>query len=201
MENALALIKERLEARQTLTALTPKQAWDQALDQEIADLPLETTLTLRAAEAALIALRSGLHLLNDSLDASHSQSQEIEDDATGAYWHGIMHRMEQDYSNANYWFSQAGAHPAMEKLQARVADWIQHSVVLGDLPDGRVRDALLLMKQQVRWNPNAFTSMVALQESGAISEETRSAIEYVQHLELQELFNYTYEAAQQVLNA
>lgn len=199
MENTLALIKERLEARQTLPALTPKKAWNQSLDHEIADLPLATMLNTRAAEAALIALRAGLHLLNDSLDASHSQSQEIEDDATGAYWHGIMHRMERDYSNANYWFSQAGAHPAMERLQARVADWLQHSVVLGDLPNGRIRDALLLMKQQARWNPNAFTSMVALQESGSISEETRSALEYVQHLELMELFAYTYEEAQQVL--
>lgn len=201
MENTLALIKGRLEARHTLPALSPKHAWDSALDDQIADLPLETTLTTRAAEAALIALRAGLYLLNDNLNASHSQSQEIEDDATGAYWHGIMHRMEGDYSNANYWFSQAGAHPAMEKLQVRVADWIQNSVVLGDLPNGQVRDSLLHMKQQVRWNPNAFTSMVALQERGTLSEETRGAIEYVQHLELIELFNYTCEAAQRVLEA
>ncbi|SEN79101.1 hypothetical protein [Paenibacillus sp. OV219] len=199
MENTLALIKRRLEARPTLPALSPKLAWDSSLDDQIADLPLETTLRTRAAEAALIALRAGMYLLNDNLDASHSQSQEIEDDATGAYWHGIMHRMEGDYSNANYWFSQAGAHPAMEKLQVRVADWIQNSVVLGDLPDGQIRDALLHMKQQVRWNPNAFTSMVALQESGALSEETRSAIEYVQHMELIELFDYTCEAAKRVL--
>ena len=88
----------------TLQALMPKRAWDAELEQQIEDLPLITAATPRADLPALIALKAGLHLLNESLAASHAHAQEIEDDATGCYWHGIMHRMEGDFSNANYWF-------------------------------------------------------------------------------------------------
>ncbi|SDW42866.1 hypothetical protein [Paenibacillus sp. CF384] len=199
MKKSLALIIEQLESRQTMQALSPKGVWDAALDQEIAALPLITVGTPKSAQPALIALKAGLHLLNESLDASHEQSQEIEDDPTGCYWHGIMHRMEGDFSNANYWFSNAGAHPAMESLQTRVADWLQNSVVLGDLQEGTIRDSLQVMKRQVRWQASALTGMIALQESGTISEEARSAIEYVQHMELMELFAYTHQAAKRAV--
>ncbi|WP_219838611.1 hypothetical protein [Paenibacillus sp. R14(2021)] len=201
MNHALALIVKQLESRQTLQALMPKQAWDASLEQQIAELPLITAGTPRSARPALIALKAGLHLLNESLDASHGQSQEIEDDATGCYWHGIMHRMEGDFSNANYWFSMAGQHPAMEKLQERAADWVQNSTVLSDIPEGAIREGLAAIRRQVRWMPSEFTSMVALasRTSGNRSDEARSAVEYVQHLELMELFAYTQHAAKHVL--
>lgn len=51
---------------------------------------------------------AGLLLWNGDLDASHTISQHIED-ITGSYWHGIMHRMEPDYSNAKYWFRKVGS--------------------------------------------------------------------------------------------
>ncbi|MBM7566813.1 hypothetical protein [Paenibacillus sacheonensis] len=188
MNNDLEQIAERLESRQTLQALMPKKAWDADLDGRIAKLP-------PSARPAHIALKAGLHLLNESLAASHSYSQEIEDDPTGCYWHGIMHRMEGDFSNANYWFHIAGSHPAMQKLQDRAADWVRNSTILNDVPDGAVRDGLAAIARQTRWNPSAFTSLVSLQESGKISEETRSALEYVQHLELTELFSHTRHAA------
>jgi hypothetical protein len=58
---------------------------------------------------------SGLWLLHDFLDESHSISQEI-DTPTGSYWHGIMHRREPDASNAKYWFRRIGSHPVVEAL-------------------------------------------------------------------------------------
>ncbi len=61
------------------------------------------------------ALAAGLWLYVDELAASHRISQGI-DDATGAFWHGIMHRREGDFSNSHYWFSRAGDHPAMELI-------------------------------------------------------------------------------------
>ncbi|QHT62685.1 hypothetical protein GXP70_23705 [Paenibacillus lycopersici] len=200
MNHELTLIVETLESRQTLQALMPKKAWDAALDRRIADLPLITSRAAGREQTELVALMAGLHLLNESLDASHSHAQEIEHDSTGAYWHGIMHRMEGDFSNGNYWFHNAGAHPAMRKLQERAADWIRNSTVLSDLPSGAVRDGIAAIAGQARWNPNAFTSMVALQESGKVSEETRGALEYIQHLELEALFAYTLEAARERLS-
>lgn len=65
--------------------------------------------------AAAPALCAGLWLYVDELDRSHTISQGI-DDATGSFWHGIMHRREGDFGNAHYWFRQAGAHPAMRAV-------------------------------------------------------------------------------------
>jgi len=61
----------------------------------------------RNAARACVA---GLLLLYDGLDESHSISQEL-GDATGSYWHGIMHRREPDYGNAKYWFARVHQHP------------------------------------------------------------------------------------------
>lgn len=199
MNVELTRIVERLESRQPLQALMPKNVWDYGLDQQISELPLIGESTPQAALSALIALRAGLHLLNESLDASHEQSQEIEDDATGCYWHGIMHRMEGDFTNANYWFHMAGAHPAMRKLQERAADWLRNSTVLNELPDGAIRGGLAGIARQARWSAGAFTEMIAIQESSSASEETRGAMEYMQHLELSELFAHTYASALHLL--
>ncbi len=58
---------------------------------------------------------SGLWLLAGELDRSHDISQ-ILDSPTGSYWHGIMHRREGDFSNANYWMRRAAGHPVMAEL-------------------------------------------------------------------------------------
>jgi hypothetical protein len=58
---------------------------------------------------------SGLWLLADFLDESHTISQEIST-PEGSYWHGIMHRREPDYDNAKYWFRRVPRHPIHEPL-------------------------------------------------------------------------------------
>ncbi|MEX0885249.1 MAG: hypothetical protein WD009_02315 [Phycisphaeraceae bacterium] len=61
------------------------------------------------------ALAAGLWLYVDELDRSHRVSQAIES-PTGAFWHGIMHRREGDFSNSHYWYRRAGWHPAMNRI-------------------------------------------------------------------------------------
>jgi hypothetical protein len=61
------------------------------------------------------ALRSALWLYIDELDQSHKVSQGI-GDATGSFWHGIMHRREGDFSNSHYWFDKVGEHPAIVQV-------------------------------------------------------------------------------------
>jgi hypothetical protein len=66
-------------------------------------------------------LAAGLWLYVDQLDRSHAVSQRI-DDATGSYWHAIMHRLEGDFSNSHYWLRRTGRHPAMDLVDVSGLD-------------------------------------------------------------------------------
>lgn len=65
-------------------------------------------------------LRSAALLWHDHLDESHTLSQAIET-PDGSWLHGIMHRREPDYGNAQYWFRRVGEHMAFPALAERVA--------------------------------------------------------------------------------
>lgn len=70
-------------------------------------------------------LEAALWLYVDDLDRSHSVSQGIEN-ATGSYWHGIMHRREGDFSNSHYWFNKVGEdYPVI----AMIDDYDPHSFI------------------------------------------------------------------------
>jgi hypothetical protein len=71
--------------------------------------------TAAAASVSDPALRAGIWLFVDDLEASHTISQRIAD-PTGAYWHAIMHRREGDFSNSKYWLRQTARHPVMDGL-------------------------------------------------------------------------------------
>ncbi len=73
---------------------------------------LVESIVKQPAIASKPPLCAGLWLYVDELDRSHKISQGIED-ATGAFWHGIMHRREGDFSNSHYWFRRVDAHPAL----------------------------------------------------------------------------------------
>ncbi|MDA0337856.1 MAG: hypothetical protein O2782_22030 [bacterium] len=70
------------------------------------------TILRDAAVREQPALQSALWLYIDDLDRSHTVSQGIED-ATGSFWHGIMHRREGDFANSHHWFNKVGEHPAI----------------------------------------------------------------------------------------
>src|SRR5438309_64877 len=57
-------------------------------------------------------LAAGLWLYVDDLDRCHSICQDLPD-PTGAFWHGIMHRREGDFSNSHYWIRRAERHPLL----------------------------------------------------------------------------------------
>ncbi len=58
-------------------------------------------------------LAAGLWLYVDDLDRCHAICQDLPD-PTGAFWHGIMHRREGDYSNSHYWMRRAEGHPLLQ---------------------------------------------------------------------------------------
>ncbi len=96
------------------------------LDQAMSELvvthrarPDRVTLVERLLEHSALrahdTLAAGLWLYIDELDRSHTISQGISN-ATGSFWHGIMHRREGDFGNSHYWFNRTGFHPAMDNI-------------------------------------------------------------------------------------
>ncbi len=70
----------------------------------------------RDASSAL----SGLLLYFSCLTEAHDLLHTIPS-VDGAYWHGIMHRMEGDAFNAGYWFRRIGPHPVFPALHRAAA--------------------------------------------------------------------------------
>jgi hypothetical protein len=70
----------------------------------------------RDASSAL----GGLLLYFSCLTEAHDVVQAIPT-ADGAYWHGIMHRMEGDAFNAGHWFRRMGPHPIFPSLHREAA--------------------------------------------------------------------------------
>lgn len=192
MNTQLLEIINQLKNRPQLQALTPKHIWNTELESGIIALKLTKQSTNKEA----IALMAGLHLWNDSLDTSHSYAQEIEGDETGSYWHAIMHRMEQDYANSKYWFRRAYHHPVKDSTQTKAADLLIQQAQLDSLPPSQIVKSLKQFRDQISWNCDDFVDLIKLQESGQGSEDTRQLLEQLQHIELKELFDYSYEAMQ-----
>lgn len=113
---------------------------------------------------------SGVWLLHDFLDESHTISQGIET-TEGSFWHGIMHRREGDFSNAKYWFRRVGKHAIFEELGLRAK-----SLGLG-------ADDL--------WDPYSFVDAC---QRAVRSGEGAELCRAVQQAEWELLFEYCYRA-------
>ena len=63
-------------------------------------------------------LVAAAYVYADDLVAAHKKIYDMEDNHEAAYWHGIIHRREGDFWNANYWFRLAGSLPAQFGIDA-----------------------------------------------------------------------------------
>lgn len=191
MKEKLERIVQRLSERKEAQPLVPSEIWDSAVEQQIGGLDWEG----REEETAVKAAMAGLYLLNDSLDASHSYAQQIEYDATGAYWHGIMHRMERDYGNSKYWFVQAGNHPVKADVKERAASWLSERGGLEHVTEGKSRILLKGYRDNGDWQPSTFVDLIAAQQGGDRDARVVSVLEQLQRIEMWALLRHTLEEA------
>lgn len=198
MKSRLANIAQDLLARGQ-QPLMPVAIWGRELDGQIRTLDWHG----HEGETAVIALMAGLHLRNDNLLPSHSFAQLIESDATGACWHGIMHRMEGDFSNAKYWFYQAGKHPVLAIVAQEIAAALQGSIDIDPerVPQGRIRSLLLDFRDRLAWTPSAFTDLVQWQQGRELDPALLRALEQMQSIETSLLLKHSLAMCEPVLNS
>ncbi|MFW5697621.1 MAG: hypothetical protein ACOCX1_03570 [Fimbriimonadaceae bacterium] len=140
-----SLPKEVREACQPLFDVLPP---DKAMEELVPESYLMEASTVAAdvVRREPIANSEGLQALIwlyvDELEKSHLVSQNMST-KTGSYLHGIMHRREGDFSNAKYWFRNAGEHPAAPFDPHEFVD--QASRLYRDNPES------LVEKQRVEW--------------------------------------------------
>jgi hypothetical protein len=130
-----------------------------------------------------LACCAGLWLRFDFFDESHRISQDLEN-ASGSYWHGILHRREPDFGNAKYWFRRVGNHPIFGPLNAAARQLASESNA------GKASANLL---EQAVWDPLRFVDLCENATAGA--PPIRALCMKIQQREWELLFDYCYQQA------
>lgn len=143
------------------------------------------------SSADATAVLAGLWLLHGDADASHRQSQSIEDEGRhrcGNFWHAIMHRQEPDYGNSKYWFRRVGQCGFLAELAQRADE-----LIAADGSDGsqRWRTKLGLPRG---WDSFAFVDWC---EAAALASDVSQTelIRRIQFLEMHLLLRESYSDA------
>ena len=189
--STIAGIVQKLETRDPLPPLAPREEWDSELTYRIKNISLETLFDGQSIEDSTMgnATQSGLLLWNDALDVSHTISQDIES-KTGSYWHGIMHRRERDYGNAKYWFGRVGVHPTFPELRERALALLQeHSTESDSL--AHYAEAIEKVED---WEAFGFVDWCqAADGDRSTPEAVKAFLQAVQVEEIKLLLNYSYQ--------
>jgi hypothetical protein len=146
----------RLSAQEPLPNQELIQQVAQARDEEIARTP---------GPQARCA-RSLLFLAAGDMEQAHRIVQEMST-TDAAYIHGVIHRIDDDFDNARYWFRGARMHPAGPEMYRRAA---ANSLTVASHPI---------------WDPFLVTDMLESSRTVGVTEELRAilAIEFEELLQ------------------
>lgn len=177
-------IFQTLTSRTPLAPLCPTQIWRPEISAQIFQSSQEAFFGSEANNETQremrLAVRAGLLLLNDDLNASHEIAQGIET-STGSFWHAIMHRREGDFSNANYWWRQTGNHAAFEEVLLAARS------TLNGKENREEREFLHHLEVKKSWDPLEF---VALCEKAASKKHDAIWLQELQLVEMTALLSW-----------
>jgi hypothetical protein len=168
------------DRQRPLDAGTPNEAARAALDALSPEAAFAHTKIGDRDMAACCV--SGVWLLHDFLDESHTISQGIET-ASGSFWHAIMHRREGDFSNSKYWFRRVGPHPVLDALGQRAGE------ICAARGEEQVAKQLL---SGGAWDAFAF---VDLCQSAVRQGDATELCRDIQQAEWELLFDHCYQMA------
>jgi hypothetical protein len=117
-------------------------------------------------------IRSLLFLLAGGLEQAHRIVQELST-SDAAYIHGMIHRIDDDFDNARYWFHRAGMEPAAAEMYRRAA-----------------ANSLTFASRSI-WDPILLTDMLERSRNAGVTDELRAILTIEYEVLLQFLSNTT----------
>ena len=187
---AIAEVIEKLETGNPLPTLVPQEAWSSELTDALESASLDELFHGESLKNTTFgnAIKSGLLLWNDALNASHNISQGLENQ-TGSYWHGIMHRREPDYSNSKYWFGRVGRHPIFPQLRERAIAILKETANPSDALGGMAQ----AIEASADWDAYQFIDWCQAAENS--TDDVTRFLQQVQAEEIKLLLAYSYQNA------
>jgi hypothetical protein len=143
---------------------------DQRLIQRVA--AVEDHEIARTNDQESKCIRSLLFVAAGGVEQAHRIVQEISTSA-GAYIHGMIHRLDDDFDNARYWFRRAGIHSAAAAMYDRAA-----------------RNRLTVASQPV-WDPILVTDLVEISRTAGVTEDLRAVLTIEFEVLLESLWDRT----------
>ena len=158
---------------------------DAAQESLLRELTIEKAFAgqdLRDADAAACCI-SAAWLWHDFLDPSHQISQEIKT-SSGSFWHAIMHRREEDFSNSKYWFRQVDGHEVYAIIAEAAEPILSHYENPTDIRP---------LAEDGSWDPFAFVDLC--QQAGETDGSLPALCQQLTRLEWQLLFDFCFHQA------
>ena len=189
--SAIADVIQKLTADNPLPPLVPQQEASEALTASLQAVSTDALFEGQNVKDTTFAdaIKSGLLLWNDALDASHTISQGLAN-ATGSYWHGIMHRREPDYSNAKYWFGRVGTHAIFPEIRERALALYDET----SEPSEALASIGQAIADNAAWDAAQFIDWCQAAESASEPDVVRF-LQQVQAEEIRLLLAYSYRNA------